>query len=443
MWAVCAACVAAAVALLTVGPVYASSRDVTTPVHAVRVDAGGAAYTDGSGKRWSADCCNDGGFVSTTADAIAGTNDPTLYQSLRWNTGPFGYTFPNLVPDRYLVTLKFAETAGFGPGHREFNVTINGKQVLTDLDVAATVGLDTALDLTFPAIVGPGGTLTIEFTPGAAENPMVSAIQVISQAAADPSGELVPVGDMSADGLRWHQIYSDNFASEDVPLGARCTDPNGFPHGLSNWAAYPYPWTGTPSWATYCPARTTSIHDGVMDIWLHSETIAGRLKHLISAVLPRIPGNKTLNGQLYGRYVIRFREPRPFVGFHASWLLWPDTNRLRDGEIDFPEADTDSHAIGAFLHSQEKTASTAQYITRTPFYGPWHTAAIEWLPHRITFLLDGNVVGQQIDPAKIVNKPMHWVIQTNGAVGMQLPANAGQGHIFIDWVTIYARTQGA
>jgi hypothetical protein len=78
------------------------------------------------------------------------------------------------------------------------------------------------------------------------------------------------------------------------------------------------------------------------------------------------------------------------------------------------------------------------YNARVPFYGGWHTATIEWLPSRVTFLLDGTVVGNLTDPSKITNKPLHWVIQNN-ASSRVAPDNTSQGHIYIDWLTIYGR----
>jgi hypothetical protein len=257
----------------------------------------------------------------------------------------------------------------------------------------------------------------------------------------DPSGEAMPVGDVTVRGQAWHQIYADNFPPrEDVRLGASCGARNGFPHRLSNWSAYPYPWKGTPTWGTYCPRRTTSIHDGVMDIWLHSERVAGRMRHLIDAVIPKIAGHPVWNGQLYGRYVIRFRVPVSFPMFHISWLLWPDSNVWpRDGEIDFPEGDSDG-LMWAYPHWPNASAGYQHnsYNTRMPFYGGWHTATIEWLPSRVTFLLDGMVVGNSTNPSKITDKPLHWVIQNNGSPLVSRPDTTSQGHINIDWVTIYS-----
>ena len=257
-----------------------------------------------------------------------------------------------------------------------------------------------------------------------------------SSGSADPSGVAMPIGDISG----WHQVFADNFANTSVPLGTSCGGTSGFPHGLTKWDAYPYAWTGYPSWGTYCPERTTSIHDGTMDIWLHSESVGGTMKHLISAPVPKIAGAASWNGQLYGRYVIRFQEPSAFGMFHPSFLLWPNSNVWpRDGEIDFPEGDTNSQMAG-FMHWQNATAGSQAdgYYSGVPFYGPWHTAVIEWLPTRVTFILDGKVVGNSTDTTKIPNTPMHWVIQTNGNPSVT-PDNTSQGHILIDWVAIYSR----
>jgi hypothetical protein len=166
--------------IATIGSIKGTATvTVVSASSAVRVNAGGATYIDSSGNTWSADCCNNGGNVWSTTAAIAGTSDPVLYQSERWNSGPFTYTFAGLAAGSYSVTLKFAEIAGFGPGQRQFNVAIQGTQVLTNFDVAAQVGFNRALDETFTATVDGSGQLTVSFTQGAANNPIVSAIQVV------------------------------------------------------------------------------------------------------------------------------------------------------------------------------------------------------------------------------------------------------------------------
>jgi hypothetical protein len=74
--------------------------------------------------------------------------------------------------------LKFAEIYFTQAGQRQFDIVINGKTVLSNLDIIARAGAaNTALDLSFSVNV-TGGTVTIEFDPGAANNPQVNAIQI-------------------------------------------------------------------------------------------------------------------------------------------------------------------------------------------------------------------------------------------------------------------------
>jgi len=172
------------------GYVYAfgiPSSPSPPPPNTVRVNAGGASYIDSQGNTWSSDCCNDGGMVYSNKYPISGTNDSILYQSQHWNRGPFTYTFGGLAAGTYQVTLKFAEIAGLGPGKRQFNVAIQGARVLTNFDVAAQVGFNTALDKSFPATVDGSGQLTISFTQGAVNNPIVNAIEVLPAPSATSS----------------------------------------------------------------------------------------------------------------------------------------------------------------------------------------------------------------------------------------------------------------
>lgn len=237
----------------------------------------------------------------------------------------------------------------------------------------------------------------------------------------------------------WRRVFVDDFV-RDLPLGSYCGDPAGFPARLaSRWAAYPYPARGTPDWGVYCPQRTTSIHDGVMDIWLHTELVNGAPLQLIDAVMPKF-GCCGLygTGQLYGRYLIRFRSDT-FDTYHASWLLWPTSGTWpADGEIDFPEGDFNS-GMNAYLHWRGGTSAASQYAfpAGVPMGGQrWHTAMIDWLPTLCRFVLDGNVVAQTSNASLIPNTPMRFVIQNGGSFS-QAPNDSTQGHVYIDWIAIY------
>lgn len=108
---------------------------------------------------------------------IGNTSDPSLYQDCRW--GNFSYNFP--VPNgSYTVTLKFAELALWGSGARQFNVSINGSQVLSNFDIFAQAGgMYIAVDRSFPVSV-TGGQISIQFSQGAANYPMVNALSIVA-----------------------------------------------------------------------------------------------------------------------------------------------------------------------------------------------------------------------------------------------------------------------
>jgi hypothetical protein len=148
---------------------------------AIRVNAGGPAYTDPQGNVWAADTGFSASNAYSTTAAVAGTNTPVLYQTQRWNSGTIQYQFS--VPNGgYSVKLKFAELYFSASGQRVFNVAINGQAVLSNFDAIAQAGANTAVDKQFTVNV-TGGQITIQFTPVAGE-PIINAIEILPQAAA-------------------------------------------------------------------------------------------------------------------------------------------------------------------------------------------------------------------------------------------------------------------
>jgi len=102
-------------------------------------------------------------------------SDPRLYDSYR--TGQFSYRVP--VPDgKYKVTLRFAEPTASAAGERVFDVSVNGKRVLKQLDVfAAAGGKLKGIEKTAQASAR-GGALLIDFAPAKGQA-IVSSIAVL------------------------------------------------------------------------------------------------------------------------------------------------------------------------------------------------------------------------------------------------------------------------
>jgi parallel beta-helix repeat protein len=143
----------------------------------VRINAGGPAYTDASGKVWAADSGFSGGYVYSPGATVTGTTTPVLYQTQRWHTAPLTYQFA-VANGSYSVNLKFAELYFNAAGQRVFNATINGQTVLANFDiVAAAGGSKIAVDKSFPVTV-TGGQITIQFA-ASVDNPAINAIEIV------------------------------------------------------------------------------------------------------------------------------------------------------------------------------------------------------------------------------------------------------------------------
>ncbi len=145
----------------------------------IAIAAGGSSN---SGKFLS-DKYFSGGSVRTTSNSIttSGVTNPAssaVYKNSR--TGTFSYVFPGMnAGASYSVRLHFCDTQSSGSGQRQFNVTINGMQVLTNYDIyALSGGSNIAIEEPFNAVGDANGNVTVAFTPGAVGTPMVSGIEI-------------------------------------------------------------------------------------------------------------------------------------------------------------------------------------------------------------------------------------------------------------------------
>ncbi len=125
---------------------------------------------------YSADQYFSGGTASSTQNDIDDTFMPEVYQSERW--GDFSYQLP-VQNGSYEVILQFAETYWTNSGERVFDISIEGSELLSDLDIVAEVGANAAVDKNFENVMVSDGIMDIEFS--ASENSAkLSGIRVYS-----------------------------------------------------------------------------------------------------------------------------------------------------------------------------------------------------------------------------------------------------------------------
>ncbi|WP_411374057.1 glycoside hydrolase family 16 protein [Arthrobacter sp. MPF02] len=258
-------------------------------------------------------------------------------------------------------------------------------------------------------------------------------------AAADPTGntdvsygEAMPVGDLPG----WRQVFTEDFTDGDVPIG-------GFPGIYSSRWSELYV-DGTPDTAAkqqkkgertsgYFPSKVLSVHDGLLDMYLHSENGVS----MGAAPSPKFAGMNQwpYNSQLYGRYSVRFKADS-LPGFKVAWLLWPvSKNWPQDGEIDFPEGDL-SKVVYAALHGVTSEGHKFDVFRPEVPFTTWHVATTEWSPGRIEFFLDGKSIG--VATSMVPDKPMRYLLQTESCL-TGCPAPDTRGHVYVDWVSIWAR----
>jgi beta-galactosidase len=212
---------------------YASAKPITKPKpgyhYIYRVNCGGPDYKDENDNTWSADRAYSGhgpywGSVSWSAvfegmpsffasqrrtyNPIKGTKDWKLFQDFRYGKDKLYYRFP--LPDgEYLVELYFIEPwLGVGGGMnaksmRLFDVAINGKRVLNDLDIWKEAGTNTALKKTVRATI-TGGEMIISFPESKAGQAIISAIAIASvnkKINAAPASSLI--SDLTCSGCKY------------------------------------------------------------------------------------------------------------------------------------------------------------------------------------------------------------------------------------------------
>lgn len=180
---------------------YANTKALTKATagynYIYRINCGGPSYKDENGNLWLAD---KGFATSWTKDfpevpinfasqrrsfsPIKNTKDWKLFQTFRYGKDKIVYEFP--LPDgEYFVELYFIEPwLGIGggtnaKGMRLFDVAINGKTVINDLDIWSEAGTNTALKKTVKAKIS-GGRMIISFPESKSGQAVVSAIAIAS-----------------------------------------------------------------------------------------------------------------------------------------------------------------------------------------------------------------------------------------------------------------------
>ncbi|WP_052424220.1 glycoside hydrolase family 16 protein [Nonomuraea candida] len=155
-------------------------------------------------------------------------------------------------------------------------------------------------------------------------------------------------------------------------------------------------------------------------------------------------GGKDLSGgvatrlaQEYGRWEVRFRAEAG-AGYTPVALLWPAAQGEGGdyAEIDFAEiVDPKRRGGGIFVHGGH---GRAQRQLRADFTR-WHTAAVDWLPGRLTFWLDGRKVWDYRGEHVPRGRRMGLALQNDVVCEPRCRDSATPATVsmYVDWVKVY------
>ncbi len=115
-----------------------------------------------------------GGGVVTTGASIGGTADPAVYADAREGLTNYHVRVP---AGTYDVTLLFAETEHAQAGSRVFSVKVEGTEVVSNLDLCAVAGPNTAVERTVEGVVVNDGTIDLFFS-ASADKPILQGIRI-------------------------------------------------------------------------------------------------------------------------------------------------------------------------------------------------------------------------------------------------------------------------
>jgi beta-glucanase (GH16 family) len=212
-------------------------------------------------------------------------------------------------------------------------------------------------------------------------------------------------------GDEWRLVFSDDFDSPrlDPRIWNRYNSVGGFGNG---WRR----------------PQAITVEDGKLRITARGD-VSGGMNHERS--------------QTYGRWEFRARTDKG-RGRGSAILLWPDSlDKEADGELDMMEVPREDRTQAHFVihySPQNKLAGTKV----SGDFSQWHTFAMDWLPNRITWYVDGVKQFETTDRNVIPTSSMHLAIQLDmGPFEEWIPAadetTPPEVSLEVDWVRVYAR----
>ena len=201
-------------------------------------------------------------------------------------------------------------------------------------------------------------------------------------------------------------------------------------HGMA-WSEYADGATSTYSNGApgYEPSVVQSVHDGVLDWYLHDYN-----GNPVSASPSPFPAGHSY--QSYGRFSFCERivpaDAHRLDDFYQAIMLWPENDGdYQSAESDFPEGHLSDTSFSAYAHYG---GSGSQDAFATPTIDPtqWQVYTQEWGPGFRRYYVDGNLIATST--TQVTSLPERWQLQVEPS-GTK---DGDSGHVYVAWVAIWA-----
>lgn len=323
-----------------------------------RVNAGGPAIVDGDGQKWSGDRHLSAGAAwgwtswadaypdldpalgsrRVQYDAIAGTTEQGLFSTYRFGRDRLSYSFT--VPGGgYAIELYFTEpwygrTGIDATGWRLFDVAVNGKTVLRDVDLFREAGFNRAVKKVVHARA-VDGKLVLAFPRVAAGQAVISAIAVRAASSVAPlvddgasdlivgargavaksfldNGDVACAEDGAGDCPRWSGLPPELLDSDWLAMTPGARRSNGFTARVDSDVYLAVPADG-------------AVPDGWSDAGLSATLVGKEVATPLRFVLRRFAAGETVEATAAWPVLVRRHLASPYaptydkaVGIHEA-----------------------------------------------------------------------------------------------------------------------------
>jgi len=402
------------------------------------LNVGGKAHLDADGTFYHADENNQQAHL---IEIVEGAQDETVFKSYILGKNEITKELAN---GYYDITFKFAEPNKIGREERVFNILVEGKVVVSNLDTILRQdgNADSSSVITVTDVLVEDSALNIELE-SITGKPLLNALVVKRKKQLDEG---------------WQLIWRDEFEYEGVP------DPKKW-----NYVVWPAKQVNNEDQAYTNRLKNARVENGHLIIQAHREDY-GSAKFTSGRITSAGKGDL-----LYGRIEVKAKLPAGQGTWPAIWMLPTDFYRYaaicpseklnesficngggwpNSGEIDIMEhVGYDMNRVHATVHNlayywvngeQRKASINARNVDQK-----FHVYAMEWSPKKIDIFYDNTLYFTYLNQGEgwqawPYDHPFHLILNLAvggnwGAAGGATDLDAFPASMFVDYVRFYQK----